>query len=317
MKKADKILFATSPKPAKPRPSDNLATGFVAGILSRTLTCPLDVVKMILQTNSKELTFKRIVTDIYRKDGIAGFWRGNLLACCCNGPLTAVKYFVIDELAWKIGKGKHIPSETRYLIGAIAGILSQSVCYPLDLILTRTTVHPDMYHNFFQATAKIVKEDGIFGLWHGLGPTIAGAVVYEGSQFLVSGGFKQFYTQKEGKVAAWRNLLIGACAGAVSQTIAFPFDVMRRRMMIVNEQGENLHSTYIGCFKTILKNEGVKGFYKGVNVNLIKVIPYAALQYTINEELKNFVADTREKLQRLHESSKKDFMKQHQMYAKE
>ena len=291
---ADRILYATSPKPTrKPHPTDNLMTGFIAGILSRTLIAPLDVVKMLLQTNSNETSWRDAVSHIWKKDGIKGFWRGNLVACACNGPLTAVKYFVIDDLAEIIGKNKPMSSETRYFIGAVAGILSQSICYPLDLILTRLTVHPDMYHNFFQATGRIIKEDGIFGLWHGLMPTVTGAIVYEGSQYVVSGGFKQFYTQKEGRVAAWRNLLIGACAGAVSQTIAFPFDVMRRRMMLLNDQGNKLHQSYYSCFKSILNKEGIRGFYKGLQINLIKVIPCAALQYTINEELKELVDNFR------------------------
>ena len=290
----DRILIATSPqKELEMHPSDSLVTGFVAGILSRTMTSPIDVLKMIMQTNTEHVPLANIVRNIYQKDGIKGFWRGNVVACACNGPLTAVKYFVIDDLTKYIGKGKPMSSETRWFIGAVAGILSQSVCYPLDLIYTRITIHPELYTNVFQATGKIIKEEGFFGLWHGLMPTITGAIVYEGSQFAVSGGIKQFLSQKKHTLTAWQYLTIGACAGAVSQTISFPFDVMRRRMMIVDSNGNKKYHSYFHCFESIVRNEGIRGFFKGVRLNLVKVIPATAIQYTINEELKNFFENVR------------------------
>ena len=294
MKKADSILLATSPEKAREtHPFDSLLTGFIAGVVSRTVTSPLDVVKMFLQTHGTKVTWRSTVANIWRKDGIRGFWRGNLVACACNGPLTAVKYCVIDDLTEMIGKGQPMGIEARCFIGSVAGILSQSVCYPLDLILTRLTVHPQLYHNFFQATSKIIREEGFFGLWHGLMPTVAGAIVYEGSQYVVSSGIKQFYAKKDGHISALNHLLTGACAGVVSQTIAFPFDVMRRRMMIVDANGKKLYPSYFACFKTILNEEGAIGFFRGVTVNLMKAIPCAALQYTINEELKEGIQNFR------------------------
>lgn len=287
-KEADAVLYATSPMPTEISASQSLAAGFIAGVLSRTITCPLDVVKMILQTHEGDKTAKEIVKSILDKDGIAGFWRGNVVACVNSGPMVAIKYLVIDELTAIIGKGQPIDGPTRCVIGGIAGIISQTVVFPLDLVLTRLTVSPHIYKNFFQSVGQIVKDDGILGLWQGLAPTITGAIVYEGSQYFVSGGFKQFYSQKEGRVAAWRNLLIGACAGAISQTIAFPFDVMRRRLMCVDQQGNKRYSSWPACFKSIVKDEGPFGFFKGAHVNLVKVIPYAAIQYTLNEEIKNF-----------------------------
>ena len=294
MNKADEILIATSPeRKSETHPFDSLLTGFIAGIVSRTVTSPLDVVKMLLQTHGTKVTWRSTVANIWKKDGIRGFWRGNLVACACNGPLTAVKYCVIDDLTELIGKGQPMGIEARCFIGSVAGILSQSVCYPLDLILTRLTVHPDMYHNFFQATSKIIKEEGFFGLWHGLMPTVAGAIVYEGSQYVVSSGIKQFFAQRQSHISAMKYLLTGATAGVVSQTIAFPFDVMRRRMMLVDSSGKKMYSSYFNCFKTILHEEGALGFFRGVTVNLIKVIPCAALQYTINEELKECIQNFR------------------------
>ncbi|EAY15971.1 Mitochondrial carrier protein [Trichomonas vaginalis G3] len=287
MKPADKILIATSPSDAKLKPSDSFIAGFIAGIAARTASCPLDTVKMLMQTNSHKTSILETCREIIAKDGIKGFWRGNLVGVINAAPLQAIKYTVIDHLQIYLKREYNSTPAERALVGAVAGVISQGVCYPFDLILTRTTVNPDRYHNLFHATKTIILEDGITGLWSGVFPTIVGAIVYEGSQFVVQGGFKQFYTQKEGRVATWRNLFIGACSGAVSQTIAFPFDVMRRRMMIVDSEGKRIYNSYIGCFKSIWEKEGATGFFKGIHVNLFKILPNAAINYTVCEECKN------------------------------
>lgn len=291
MKPAERILIASSP--AELQPQDSFIAGFIAGITARTCSCPLDTVKMLMQTNSHKTSILQTCKEIIDKDGIKGFWRGNFVGVVNAAPLQAIKYTVIDHLQKYLKREYNSTPAERALIGAAAGVISQGVCYPFDLILTRTTVNPDRYHNLFQAAKTIIMEDGVTGLWAGVFPTIVGAIVYEGSQYAVQGGFKQFYTHKEGRVATWRNLFIGACAGAVSQTIAFPFDVVRRRMMVVDGNGRRIYTSYVGCFQSIFEKEGISGFFKGVHVNLFKILPNAAINYTVCEEIKNLILTVR------------------------
>lgn len=64
----------------------------------------------------------------------------------------------------------------------------------------------------------------------------------------------------------------GAIAGAVAQTLSYPFDVVRRRLQtatVLNPHESNL--SIICLFLRIWEREGFrKGFYKGLSLNWIK-----------------------------------------------
>ena len=42
----------------------------------------------------------------------------------------------------------------------------------------------------------------------------------------------------------------------------------------------------INTFKVIIKEEGISGLYKGIGLNLVKIVPYAVAQYALIDELR-------------------------------
>ena len=71
---------------------------------------------------------------------------------------------------------------------------------------------------------------------------------------------------------AVERMLFGAIAGAIGQTMSYPFDVVRRRIQtanLINADEANLNARQL--FYKIIKEEGVrKGLYKGISMNWIK-----------------------------------------------
>ena len=288
---ADLVLISTSPNESLPT-WERLSCGFIAGAVARTVTSPLDVVKLLLQVNTKGGSMKDTITELWQKDGIKAFWRGNTVAIMNQGPQSAIKFFCVDELTRQVHNftKKPITTSQRALIGGSAGIISQLISFPFDLIHTRITINPQAYTGIFQAMTKIIREEGVFALWSGIIPTVTGAVVYEGSQYVIQGGLKEKFIElygKGGRITPWQNLFIGAAAGAIGQTVSFPFDVVRKRMMIRDENGNKLFTSMSECFAKTYKNEGIGGFFRGIGINMVKIVPYSALQFTINEEAKN------------------------------
>lgn len=59
------------------------------------------------------------------------------------------------------------------------------------------------------------------------------------------------------------------CAGSISQTLTYPFDVLRRKMQV---RGLNtLGYEYTGAFdamRSIVRKEGLRGLYRGIWPNL-------------------------------------------------
>jgi len=67
-------------------------------------------------------------------------WRGNGINVIKIAPESAIKFMAYEQLKTLI-KGRHpgreIRIEERFLAGSLAGAISQTVIYPLEVIKTR------------------------------------------------------------------------------------------------------------------------------------------------------------------------------------
>ena len=88
----------------------------------------------------------------------------------------------------------------------------------------------------------------------------------------------------------------GAVAGTTGQTVAYPFDVVRRRLQVSGWQGaQGLHAeaghavAYKGmmdCFSRTVKEEGMGALFKGLAPNYLKVVPSIAIAFVTYEQVK-------------------------------
>lgn len=83
---------------------------------------------------------------------------------------------------------------------------------------------------------------------------------------------------------------IGALSGAFGATIVYPVNLLRTRLQA---QGTVLHPpTYTGILdvaqKTI-KKEGMRGLFKGITPNLLKVVPSVSITYVVYENTKKII----------------------------
>ena len=142
------------------------------------------------------------------------------------------------------------------------------------------------YDGIIDALRKISRREGVKGLYSGLGPTLFVAVPNFAISYTVYGTLKEyvldddlFYNLRkindesgEESLGFQLTLLCGALSGTLSTLVTFPFDTLRRRMQI-----QNLHldkgnrTTAIQQFKGILNSEGMKGMYRGLTPELLKV----------------------------------------------
>ena len=85
-----------------------------------------------------------------------------------------------------------------------------------------------------------------------------------------------YYPDGEPKeISAPITLSLGALAGLTAQTFCFPLDTVRRRMQM---EGTAYKSTF-DAFRTILRVEGARGFYKGMLPNAVKIVPNNGIRF--------------------------------------
>jgi solute carrier family 25 (mitochondrial phosphate transporter), member 23/24/25/41 len=185
-----------------------------------------------------------------------------------------------------------LPAGRRLVCGAMAGITSVTCTYPLDIVRTRLSIqsasfeslkkrNPGVGHKLPGMWETMVSmyrhEGGFFALYRGILPTIAGVAPYVGLNFMIYESVRQYVTPDGEKPTGWGKLFAGAVSGAVAQTCTYPLDVLRRRFQIQSMNGMGYQ--YKGIFdavRSIAATEGVKGFYKGIWPNLLKVAPSMA-----------------------------------------
>jgi solute carrier family 25 phosphate transporter 23/24/25/41 len=88
------------------------------------------------------------------------------------------------------------------------------------------------------------EEGGIRGLYRGLVPTAMGVAPYVGLNFSVYELLRGYVTPP-GKESAYGGLLCGALAGTISQTLTYPFDVLRRKMQTTSMGSAYLKRTAV------------------------------------------------------------------------
>lgn len=134
----------------------------------------------------------------------------------------------------------------RLTAGAMAGITSVVMTYPLDITRTRLSVQSSSLANItatsknkklpgmFPTIAKIYRsEGGIPALYRGLLPTVLGVAPYVGLNFAVYEHMRKLVTpQNQRDPSAIGKLLAGGISGAVAQTLTYPMDVLRRRFQV-------------------------------------------------------------------------------------
>lgn len=155
-------------------PLVHLCSAVSAGVVTTTCTSPIWVVKTQMQLENRKITAQKCVRQIYRMDGIRGFYRG-LTASYAGLAETAI-HFVIYEHIKKTIKAHDQKLELKdcMLAAGVAKLTASSICYPHEVCRTRlrqkVSRESRKYHSFFQTLFKIWREEGHRGLYGGMTP---------------------------------------------------------------------------------------------------------------------------------------------------
>ncbi|CAN6444316.1 unnamed protein product [Victoria cruziana] len=186
-----------------------------------------------------------------------------------------------------------------------------SATYPMDMVRGRITVQteksPFQYRGMFHALSTILREEGFRALYKGWLPSVIGVVPYVGLNFSVYESLKDWLIKtrpfglvEDNELGVTTRLACGAVAGTVGQTVAYPLDVIRRRMQmvgwshaasIVAGDGRNTaapeYNGMVDAFRKTVRNEGFGALYKGLVPNSVKVVPSIAIAFVTYEIVKD------------------------------
>ena len=299
------------PEKAKPSPLINLAAGGISGAVSKTMTAPLEKVKLAIQTqdsNPKILSgemerytgmgncFSRHISEI----GPTSLWRGNVANCIRYVPTAACNLMFKDTIKRifpKYDKNKNIGmfAATQIASGSLAGGITNTLVYPL--IYVRTALGADIgkvkkYDGVADCLKKTVAENGVASLYNGIGPSSIGIVVYRGVQFGMQDTLKAFnpYQKDTSMVGLLSKFMVAQIAVSLSGLAAYPLDTMQRRLQneATKPKAEQVYNGMADCYSKIMAQEGTKGFFKGAGANILRGTG-AAIVLVMYDEIMNAV----------------------------
>ena len=132
----------------------------------------------------------------------------------------------------------------------------------------------------------IYREESLRALFKGLGPTLVGVVPARSINFFTYGNGKRLIADKfnEGRENSWVHLSAAALAGIATGTATNPIWVVKTRLQLVEGDKKVLGGSW-NCIKKIMREEGVRGFYKGLSASYLGVTE-TTIQWVLYERLK-------------------------------
>ncbi|KAL9188804.1 hypothetical protein ACHAXT_007182 [Thalassiosira profunda] len=302
------MTLQTKPtKPAAPKVEEASAksesalksflSGGIGGACCVLVGHPLDLVKVRMQTGGASGSVFGMLSSTLKREGVRGLYRG------VSAPLTAVSpMFAVSFWSYDMGQrtvkayGQYGMTEDEKarpytlsmgeicMAGAISAIPTTGIMAPTERIKCLLQVQASdvekglkpKYSGMLDCTKQVVKEGGIQSLYKGTVATLArdipGTIAYFGMyEFAKKEMMKvQGIDPKKGELSVVSVLTAGGLAGMACWTVGIPADVIKSRYQTAPE---GKYSGIGDVYKSLIKEEGYAGLFRGLRPALIRAFP--------------------------------------------
>ncbi|KAJ7876281.1 mitochondrial carrier protein RIM2 [Mycena leptocephala] len=212
----------------------------------------------------------------------------------------------------------------HFVAGGLGGMCGAIVTSPFDVVKTRlqsslfrekhanmtmagvngaaayTAPRSNLFYNFVETghiLRDIYREESPRALFKGLGPTLVGVIPARSINFFTYGNGKQMIANNfnDGRENTWVHLAAAAIAGIVTGTATNPIWVVKTRLQLESGTRRSTGAPSLGgswtTIRTIMKDEGIRGFYKGLSASYLGVTE-GTIQWVLYERLKRITANT-------------------------
>uniref|UniRef100_A0A3P9LM56 Dicarboxylate carrier UCP2 n=1 Tax=Oryzias latipes TaxID=8090 RepID=A0A3P9LM56_ORYLA len=178
------------------------------------------------------------------------------------------------------------PSAAVKFVGAgTAACIADLLTFPLDTAKVRLQIQGEaaasasigrvpasMYRGVFGTIITMVRTEGPLRLYSGLVAGLQRQMSFASVRIGLYDSVKQFYTRGSDHVSIGTRLLAGSTTGAMAVALAQPTDVVKIRFQAQSRSNEHTkrYCGTIDAYKTIAKEEGVRGLWKGTGPNIAR-----------------------------------------------
>ncbi|GAB0097657.1 calcium-binding mitochondrial carrier protein Aralar1 [Sergentomyia squamirostris] len=186
-----------------------------------------------------------------------------------------------------------LESAYRFTLGSIAGAAGATAVYPIDLVKTRmqnqrtgSFIGEVAYRNSWDCFKKVIRHEGVLGLYRGLVPQLVGVAPEKAIKLTVNDLVRDKIGDK-GVVPIYGEILAGACAGGSQVIFTNPLEIVKIRLQVA---GEIAGGSKVRAW-SVVKELGLFGLYKGARACLLRDVPFSAIYFPAYAHTKTMFQD--------------------------
>ncbi|TGZ64533.1 hypothetical protein CRM22_006328 [Opisthorchis felineus] len=292
-----------------------LTAGAIAGAVSRTCTAPIDRLKLMRQVygyKHKGSGFVEAYRYMLREGGPLSLWRGNGINILKIAPETALKYGTYEHYkrlltsadtscGWLTDLLDDRPLLAKFVAGSMAGLTAQTIIYPLEVLKTRMCLRKTgQFRSIWHCAHIIYTQYGAHAFYRGYLVNVIGIIPYAGIELALyerckSAYIQRFMTSDDPSCSSAQKLhpptyvvpIFAAVSSACAIVATYPASLVRAKLQATYwSYSTQQKITAINLIRTIWRDDGISGLYRGMLTNLTKVIPAVGISLATYEALR-------------------------------
>lgn len=166
-------------------------------------------------------------------------------------------------------------------------------------MLSTSSTYPGAYTSISDGARQIFRSEGLRGFYKGLVPSLFG-VSHGALQFMAYEKLKisrrragpaeqqsQQEQERERELSTFDFLLLSGLAKIFAAVLSYPYQVIRARLQTYDTA--KAYKGSLDALTQIWRHEGIKGFYKGLAPNLLRVMPSTWVTFLVYENTRLYL----------------------------
>ncbi|KAH9843779.1 mitochondrial carrier domain-containing protein [Rhodofomes roseus] len=289
---------------------DHAFAGLGAGVVAVLCMHPLDLLKIKFQVATdrprgglgKQIWLS--LKDIQTQQGWRGLYRGvgpNIAGNASSWGLYFLFYNMLKNRAtggdpnYKLSSGSYLLYSAE--ASAVTAIMTNPIWVVKVRMFTTRADSPQSYRGLWDGLRTIYRTEGTRGLYRGTSLALFGvsngAMQFMAYEKMKEWGFerkrKQLakdgkeYTPADDKLSNTSYTIMSGASKLWALSLTYPYQVVRSRLQ--NNATAHLYPTIRACIKRTFAEEGLRGFYRGLGTNLVRVLPGTCVTFVVYENL--------------------------------
>jgi len=292
-------------------------SGLLGGFASATVCAPLDIARtrhMLLATTKSYGVidyqgFLQTASKIFKDEGIRGLYKGYSVTAISIPAFHSLYFALFYQTKESLKQANWFGDSElcRNIFSSFyVGMICNTVTNPFWVIRTRIQsqhLHQDTvpkYTGLFSGLRRLCKEEGAKALFKGLGASYFGlshaVILYPLYEYL-KGTIKEY----KGTLNSHDVFAASLVSKFTAMILTYPHIVIRTRLQdhraptFINKQ-KQAHAiedssrphkaTISSIIKSTYQKEGLKGFYAGLRIDLVRVLPANSIMFVVFEFVK-------------------------------